>query len=114
MQKDYATQFLGKKVEVVIDRPLGTKHPKHNYYYSFNYGYISNTLAPDGAEVDVYVLGIFKPLETFCGTCIAVIQRFEDDDDKCIVVPEGKDYTDAEIRVLTEFQERFFQSEIIR
>lgn len=42
------------------------------------------------------------------------IHRFEDDDDKCIVVPEGKSYSDDEIRVLTEFQERFFQSEILR
>ena len=40
--------------------------------------------------------------------------KVNDDDDKLVVVPEGKNYTDEEIRVLTEFQERFFTSEIIR
>lgn len=114
MQKNYATQFLGKQVEIVVDRPLWTKHPHHNYFYSFNYGYIPHTLAPDEKEVDAYILGVFKPIEHFTGFCIAVIHRFDDEDDKCIIVPEGKDYSDAEIRVLIEFQERFFQSEIIR
>ncbi len=71
--ENYATQFLGKQIEVIIDRPLGSKHPKHNYFYSYNYGFIPNTLAPDMEAVDVYILGVFKPVETFCGKCIAVI-----------------------------------------
>ena len=114
MQHDYATRFLGKTLEVVIDRPLGSKHPKHNYFYSCNYGYIPDTLAPDGAEVDVYVLGVFKPIERFTGTCIAVIHRFDDIDDKCIIVPKDRNYSDEAIMAIVEFQERFFQSEIIR
>jgi inorganic pyrophosphatase len=43
-----------------------------------------------------------------------VIHRTNDDDDKLIVVPEGKEYTDEQIYALTEFQERFFKSKILR
>ena len=64
--------------------------------------------------MDVYILGVFKPLETFTGRCIAVIQRSDDDDDKLIVVPEDKDYSDEQILALTEFQERFFESSVKR
>lgn len=42
--------------------------------------------------MDAYVLGVFQPLDTFTGRCIAVIQRADDDDDKVIVVPDEKSY----------------------
>ena len=58
---------LGKKITILMDRPLGTKHPKHNFIYPINYGYIPNTLADDGEEVDAYVIGEFEPLESFEG-----------------------------------------------
>lgn len=109
-----ASNFIGKVVEVEMDRPLGTRHPKHNFMYTVNYGYVPGTVSGDGEELDAYVLGVFEPLNNYIGKCIAVIHRTNDDDDKLVVVPEGKNYTDEEIRVLTEFQERFFESEIIR
>jgi len=116
--KNYATKYLGQTVYIKIDRPLGTKHPKHNYFYPVNYGFIPGTKAPDGEEIDAYVLGFFKPLEDFTGKCIAVIQREKDDDDKLILIAENMehdtDYTDEQIRALTQFQERFFKSKIIR
>ena len=71
-------------------------------------------MSGDGEELDAYVLGIDKPLEEFEGKCLAVIHRINDDDDKLIIVPEGIDYSDEEIRKLTEFQEKYFESEIIR
>lgn len=37
--------MLGKTVKVIIDRPLGTYHPKHkDIYYSVNYEYIDGDL----------------------------------------------------------------------
>ena len=48
-----------------MDRPLGTKHPKHGFVYEVNYGYIPNTVSGDGEELDAYVLGIDKPLKEF-------------------------------------------------
>ena len=111
---NYATKFLGNIIEVTIDRPLGSKHPKHNYFYPVNYGYIVGEMAPDNEEVDAYVLGVYKPVDKFTGKCIAVIHRLNDDDDKLIVVPKDKEFSDEQIRALTDFQERFFTSEIIR
>ena len=37
-----------------------------------------------------------------------------DNDDKLIIVPENKLYSNEAIRALTEFQERFFESVIIQ
>ena len=111
---DYSKPFLNKKVKVKIDRPLGSKHPKHGFYYPINYGFVPDTKAPDGKELDIYLLGVFEPVKEFTGKCIAIIHRTNDDDDKLIIVPEEKEYTDFQIEALTEFQERYFQSEIIR
>ena len=111
---DYSTHFLGQTVNVKMDRPLGSKHPKYNFIYSVNYGSIPKTKAPDGGEVDAYVLGVFEPLKEFTGICVAIIRRIDDDDDKLIVVPENISYSDSQIKALTEFQERFFKSKVIR
>ena len=106
--------YIGKTIEVKMDRPMGTKHPKHGFIYPVNYGYVPNTVSGDGEEIDCYVLGVFEPLDIFKGKCIAIIHRTNDDDDKLIVVPENKEYSNDAIRALTEFQERFFESNIIR
>lgn len=106
--------YIGQTVKVKMDRPLGTKHPKHGYIYEVNYGYIPNTISRDGEELDAYVLGEHKPLEEFEGEVIAIIHRTNDDDDKLVVVAKGKNYTDEQIRALTEFQEQWFESVIIR
>ena len=108
-----AKTYIGNMVEVKIDRQMGTKHPKHGVIYPVNYGYVPNTVSGDGEELDCYVLGVFEPLETFQGKCIAVIHRTNDNDDKLVIVPENKIYSNDAIRALTEFQERFFESIII-
>ena len=106
--------FLGKYLDVKIDRPLGSKHPKHSFIYPVNYGFVPNTLSADGEELDCYVLGIHEPINSFYGKCIAYIHRLNDDDDKLIIVPNNKNYSNQEIQVLTEFQEQYFKSIIIR
>ena len=112
--RDYATKYIGKKVKVIIDRPLGSQHPEHRFGYSVNYGYLEGTKAPDGEEIDAYLLGIDKPLTEFTGPVIAVVHRLDDQDDKLVVVPEGLKLTDEEIRKQVNFQEKYFKSEIIR
>jgi inorganic pyrophosphatase len=79
-----------------------------------NYGYIPGAIASDGEELDAYVLGVFIPIKKFTGKCIAVIHRTNDNEDKLVVVPKNKKFSDIEIKVLTEFQEQFFESEIKR
>lgn len=112
--KSFLEKYLGEKVRVIIDRPLGSKHPEWDMVYPINYGYLPNTKAPDGEEIDVYVLGVDKPLKEFEGEVIAIIHRVNDNDDKLVVVPEGKDFSTDEIKKLINFQEKYFKSEIIK
>ena len=114
MEKTNAKDYLKKDVVVKIDRQLGTNHPKHGFMYMLNYGYIPNTISGDGEELDAYIVGVFEPVEEFEGHVIAIIHRTNDDDDKLVVAPKGVDYSDDAIRAMTEFQERFFESIIIR
>lgn len=109
-----AKKYLGKEVKVVIDRPLGSKHPKHGFVYEVNYGYIEGVIAPDGEELDAYLLGVSEPVKEYIGVCIAIAHRKDNDDDKLIVVPKGVNITDKEILKLINFQEKWFDTEIVR
>lgn len=111
---DIAKVFLGKEVDVTIDRPLGSKHPKHGFVYEANYGFVGGTVSADGEELDAYFLGVNEPVQTARGVCIAIIHRLNDDDDKLVVVPKDCTLSDSEIRDATQFQEKYFKSEIIR
>lgn len=106
--------YLGRAVSVIMDRPMGSKHPKHGFMYPVNYGYIPDTISGDGEELDAYVLGVQEPQEKFTGECIAIIHRTDDDDDKLIVVPKGMKLSDAEIEKEVQFQEQWFHHIIIR
>ena len=107
--------YLNKIIKVKIDRPIGSSHPNYpDHIYLVNYGYVPNTVSGDGKELDCYVLGEYKPLTDFQGKCIAIIHRLNDNDDKLIITSENKTFTNNEIRLLTDFQERFYKSEIIR
>ena len=107
-------EYLGKIVNVKMDRKLGSIHPKHGFVYPVNYGYIPCTVSGDGEELDAYVLGEHMPLDEFTGRVIAIIHRTNDDDDKLVVMKDGRNYTDDQIRALTEFQEQYFKSAILR
>ena len=113
MEKANYKDYLGKKVKVVMDRPMGSRHPEWNFIYPINYGYVPNTISGDGEELDAYIVGIFEPVEEYEGKCIAAIHRLDDDDDKLVIAPEEKIYTKQQIEALLEFQERFFEHEII-
>jgi len=108
------TEYISKTVSVKIDRPLGSKHPKHSFEYPVNYGFVPDTVSGDGEEIDAYVLGVDEPVKEFEGTCLAVIHRKDDDDDKLVIVTEGVTMTNEEIMKLVHFQEQWFDSEVIR
>lgn len=60
-------EYINNRIDVEIDRPMGSLHPKHGFVYPVNYGYVPNTMSGDGEELDVYVLGVFEPLDKFRG-----------------------------------------------
>jgi inorganic pyrophosphatase len=106
--------FIGKQVAVKIDRPLGSTHPEYGFMYPVNYGFVPGVPAPDGDDLDAYVLGVPEPVDVFTGVCVAVIHRLDDDDDKLVIVPDDTTLTNADIREQTRFQEQFFNTELIR
>ena len=107
------SNYIGKEINIKIDRPFGSKHPKYGFIYPVNYGYVPNTISGDNEELDAYLLGVLEPVSEYKGKCIAVIHRINDNDDKLIVVPDGKEYSPDAIEALVEFQERNFKHVLI-
>ena len=106
--------MLGKIIKVTVDRPMGTYHPKHkDIYYPINYGYIEGIMAPDGEEQDAYILGVNQPVEEFTGKVIAIIHRLNDVEDKWVVAPEDELYSKEQIEEQVQFQEKYFEYEIL-
>ena len=102
-----------KIVKVVVDRPIWTYHPKHKtIFYSVNYWYVEWVMWWDWEEQDAYILWITEPVTTFEGELIAVIHRIDDDETKRVVVPKWAKYTKEEIKQETDFQEKFFITDI--
>ena len=112
---DDLKSLIGKKVHVYIDRPKGSKHPNYNnIIYPVNYGYIKEYTALDGEYQDAYVIGVDEPLEEFGGEVIAIINRKNDNEDKIIVAPEGKKFSNKEIEMFVNFQEKYFKYKLIQ
>lgn len=114
MKKVNSIDYLGKKVTLKIDRLLGTRHPQYGFIYMIDYRYVPDTISGDGEELDAYLIGKFEPVTSSKGRIIAAMHGINDDDDKLVVSKNGEEYSDEAIRALTELQERFFHSVIIR
>ena len=113
---DYS-HIIGRKVKCTVDRPLGTAHPRFpGLVYPVNYGYCDGIIGGDGAEQDVYILGVDTPVEEFEGTVAAVYHRLNDNEDKWIVVPDSKEDSFAEKDILAaiDFQEKFFDGMLFK
>ena len=94
-----------------IDRPLGSKHPNHDFVYPVNYGFVPDTQAGDGEPIDAYVLGPREPVAHFEGICIGVILRFDDDEHKLVV---AADVLPVErIQEETDFVEQYYETEYV-
>ena len=110
--------FLGKDmleraVTVTIDRPIGSKHPTHDFVYPINYGYVKGIFAGDGEEQDAYVIDVDKPVTEFFGQIVAIIKRKNDVEEKWVVSPINTRYTEDEIKQAVLFQEQYFDFEIL-
>lgn len=108
---DKLVNLLGKDIKVYIDRPIGYNH--EGIIYTQNYGYIKELKALDNEYQNAYVIGIDKPVKSFAGKVIAIINRKNDIEDKLIVCDKNANYTKDEIKELVNFQEKYFKSKII-
>lgn len=106
--------YLGKTVDVVIDRPIGFVHHTKGVtlHYTVNYGYLPGVTGGDGEEQDVYVLGVSQPLDRFTGRIIAAIRRKDDNEDKFVAAPEGMEFHQGQIAEAVHFVEKYFDSKI--
>ncbi|MEG2396827.1 MAG: inorganic diphosphatase [Oscillospiraceae bacterium] len=109
-RKALVNSYLGKIVEVKIDRPIGYVHKKEKYSltYPINYGYIPDVIGGDGEELDVYVLGVDHPVETFTGKIVGIIHRENDVEDKLVAAPEDMIFYQNEIAKAVNFQEQYY------
>ena len=105
--------MIGTIVKVIVDRPLGSYHPKYkDMFYPINYGFIEEIIAPDGEEQDAYILGVDVPVKEFVGKIIAIIHRENDVEEKWVVALEHSSFTKDEIIEQVRFQEKYFKSEV--
>lgn len=104
--------IIGKEIDVIIDRPLGSKHPKFDMIYPLNYGYVENLIVGDKEKQDVYVVGVSEAITYFHGEVIAVVERFSDIESKWVVAPKGMKLSVEQIEELLLFQEQYFHHRI--
>ena len=104
-------EWLGRSVKVTIDRPLGSQHPEGGFVYELNYGFVPGYIAPDGEELDAYVIGPDVPLTEYEGEIIAVVLRDDDVEDKVVV--GSRHWTESEVTKAIRLQERFFTSRVV-
>ena len=113
-RKALVNSYLGKMVNIKIDRPIGYVHERENYAltYPINYGYIPEVFGGDGEELDVYLLGVDKPVTDYVAKIIGVVYRMNDVEDKLIAAPEGVCFNQAEIAQYIHFQEQYYETYI--
>ena len=114
LRKALVKSYLGKTVYIEIDRPVGFIHKKEKYslIYPMNYGFIPNVLGGDGEELDVYLLGVDKPVCNYNAKIIAIVHRENDVEDKLIAAPVGMEFSETEIENAINFQEQYYKTHL--
>lgn len=113
-RKALVKSYLGKTVDIKIDRPIGYVHKKERYSltYPINYGYISGIIGGDGEELDVYLLGVNEPVAEYRAKVIGIAHRENDVEDKLIAAPSDLNFTKEEIEKAIHFQEQYYKTYI--
>lgn len=106
-------EYLGSIIDVTVDKPIGSRNSKYNFIYPINYGYTEDKKLGSNKKIGVYILGEFEALEEFRGRVIGIIKRKNHREDQLVVAKRLISYGKSDLEVLTEFQERYFESEVI-
>jgi inorganic pyrophosphatase len=111
-RKELVDFYLGKVVDIKIDRPIGYIHKKgeKTLHYEINYGFIEGVLGGDGEELDVYLLGVDKPVDEYKVEIIGAVYRENDVEDKLIAAPVGMSFDKEEIEKQIHFQEKYYKT----
>jgi len=92
--------------EIIIDRPKGTKHPRFDYIYPLDYGYLKGTASMDGGGIDVWRGSLSSPV---CDAVVCTIDLLKKDSEiklllgcteaeKKIIMYNGSEYMNKAIR----------------
>lgn len=114
VRKEQVSSYLGKTVEIEIDRPVGYVHHKgeKTLVYPINYGFIPGVLGGDGEELDVYLLGVSESIESAKCRVIGIVHRENDVEDKLIAAPLSMNFTAEEMREAIDFQEKYYHTRV--
>jgi len=114
LRKALVKSYVGKTVNIEIDRPIGYKHNKEKYslIYPINYGYIPKILGGDGEELDVYLLGVTEPVNEYYAEIIGIVHRENDVEDKLVAAPIGMKFDAEQIEREVDFQEQYYKTYI--
>jgi len=113
-RKALVKSYLGKTVDIKIDRPIGYVHKKENYSltYPINYGYIPGVIGGDGEELDVYLLGVDEPVTEYSAKIIGIAHRQNDVEDKLVAAPVALNLAKEEIERAIHFQEQYYKTTV--
>lgn len=115
LRKATVWSYLGKRIRIEMDRPMGYVHQKEGYAltYPINYGYIPGVPGGDGEALDVYLLGANRPLAEAECTVVGIVRRRNDVEDKLIAAPTGMAFTKEEMAQAVRFQEQYYDSFVL-
>ncbi|MDR1705607.1 MAG: inorganic pyrophosphatase [Clostridiales bacterium] len=93
---------------IVIDRPGGSKHPRFDFTYPLDYGYLENTKSMDGGGIDCWRGTLDEPL---CDAVVCTVDLMKRDSEIKILIG----CTDDEKRVIMDFHnEKMMKGILIR
>ena len=115
LRKATVWSYLGKRIRIEMDRPMGYVHQKEGYTltYPINYGYIPGVPGGDGEDLDVYLPGADRPLAAAECTVVGIVRRRNDVEDKLIAAPDGMAFTKEEMAQAVRFQEQYYDSFVL-
>ncbi len=113
-RKALVRYYLGKTVTISMDRPMGYVHHKKSYTlrYPINYGYLPGVIGGDGEELDVYLLGVDHPVDSYTAKIIGIIHRLNDAEDKLVAAPAKMKFNQVEIAQAVAFQEQYYRTRV--
>lgn len=74
---------LARDCPLVIDRPAGSRHPRWDFIYPYDYGYLEGSTAADGGGIDAWRGSLPEPRVT--GVICTVDSRKRDAEIKILI-----------------------------